>query len=380
MRRKTVTAKAHFLRLFILVIASAFAASPVISRAQETTNRTDKPQQPADTSSKPRVTDVLVSPDEDYRIGPRDVIEVQVEKAPELSGTWNISAKGTFLMPYVGRVVAVNKTPEELAAFIADRLRGDYLKSPRVKVVVKQYNSRSFFIQGAVRAPGVYQIEGRTSLLKLIILAGGLSDNHGSTAFIIREIKPGTPGSEPAKTSDADSSQAPAVDTDAKNVSTGGDSQASSADASEASTEKYELIKVNISGLLKGNFDQNTMVEPGDIINVPQSDLFFVAGEVRAPGSYTLKEGTTLRQAISLAQGTTFKAAASRGIIFREEQGTGKRLDIKVDIAAIMSGKKPDVAIMPNDVVIVPNSRMKSVTHTLLSAFGVHAVMRGLPY
>jgi polysaccharide biosynthesis/export protein len=373
MRSKTVTAKAYFLKLLIIVIAAALAISPAVSRAQEPTNKTEKPQQPADnSSSKTRVTDVLVSPDEDYRIGPRDVIEVQVEKAPELSGTWNLSAKGTFLMPYVGRVVALNKTPEELAAFIADRLRGDYLKNPRVKVAVKQYNSRSFFIQGAVNSPGVYQIEGRASLLKLIILAGGLSQNHGSTAFIIRELKQGAAGVEPAKTSEADSSQAQPADTGAKN----GDSQS----ASDAGMEKYELIKVNISGLLKGNFDQNTTVEPGDIVNVPQADLFFVAGEVRAPGSFTLREGTTLRQAISLAQGTTFKAAPSRGIIHREEPGTGKPIDIKVDIDAVMNGKKPDIPLMANDVVIVPNSRMKSVTQTLLSAFGVHAVMRGLPY
>ncbi|HKQ06561.1 MAG TPA: polysaccharide biosynthesis/export family protein [Blastocatellia bacterium] len=320
----------------------------------------------------------MVSPDEDYKIGPRDVIDVQVEKAPELSGTWNVSASGTFLMPYVGRVVAVNKTTEELAALIADRLRGDYLKSPRVKVSVKQYNSRSFFIQGAVRSPGVYQIEGRASLLKLIILAGGLSDNHGSSAFIIREIKAGG-GGETAENNDADAAHARRAGGAVKTVSDG-EPKVSGADASDASAEKYELIMVNINGLLKGHFDQNMIVEPGDIINVPPSDLFFVAGEVRAPGSYTLKEGTTLRQAISLAQGTTFNAAASHGIIFREEPGTGKRLDMKVDIGGVMSGKKPDVPIMANDVVIVPNSRMKSVTHMMLSAFGVQAVIRGLPY
>ena len=344
MRSETLKAQAPFLRLSTLfLVAAVLAAAPALGHAQEATNRVEKSQQPADPAPKPRATDVLVSPDEDYKIGPRDVIEVQVEKAPELSGTWNVSASGAFLMPYVGRVVAVNKTTEELAAFIADRLRGDYLKNPRVKVLVKQYNSRSFFIQGAVRSPGVYQIEGRASLLKLIILAGGLSENHGSTAFIIREIKAG-------------------------------------AGAGDAVAEQYELMMVNINGLLKGRFDQNMMVEPGDIINVPPSDLFFVAGEVRAPGSYTLKEGTTLRQAISLAQGTTFKAAGGQGIIFREEPGTGKRLDMKVDIDAVMRGKKPDVPIMANDVVIVPNSRMKSVTHTLLSAFGVQAVVRGLPY
>ena len=80
-----------------------------------------------------------------------------------------------------------------------------------------------------------------------------------------------------------------------------------------------------------------------------------------------------MRQAISLAQGTTFKAALNRGVIFRAEPGTGKQQEIHVDVAAVMSGKKDDITIFPNDVIIVPNSRMKSVSSTLLSAFGVNA-------
>jgi polysaccharide export outer membrane protein len=369
MRSKTEKAQAYFLRLFAMIVAatlaSPLAAAPAAASAQEATGRGDKPQQPVIEPVR-KAPDVLVSPEEDYKIGPRDVLEITVEKAPELSRTWSVTAKGYFHMDEVGRVVAVGKTPEEVAAFIADRLRGGYLKDPRVRVVVKQYNSRSFFIQGAVRSPGVYQIEGRASLLTLVILAGGLSETHGSTAFIIRKLKPGTEAIEQTPRSDADAVE---VRQDAR----------AAEEQNGTDGEKYELIKANISWLLKGNFDQNIIIEPGDFVNVPQADVFFVAGEVRSPGSYTLKEGTTLRQAISLAQGTTFKAAAGRGIIFREEPGTGKRTDIKVDIDAVMSGKKADVPIMANDIVIVPNSRMKSVGGALLSAFGMHAVIRGLP-
>ena len=84
---------------------------------------------------------------------------------------------------------AKDKTPEELSQEIADRLRGDYLKDPQVTVVVKEYNSRSFFIQGAVRSPGVFQIEGRPSLLTLVTLAGGLNKDHGAQAYVIRRSK-----------------------------------------------------------------------------------------------------------------------------------------------------------------------------------------------
>src|SRR6185295_15536121 len=107
-------------------------------------------------------------------------------------------------------------------------------------------------------------------------------------------------------------------------------------------TPKYELKSSNIIGLLKGRFDQDVLLEPGDIINIPASDVFFVAGEVNAPGSFALKEGTTLRQAISLAQGTNFKAALGKGVIFREN-ASGKQEEVHVDIGAVMSGKKQDI-------------------------------------
>jgi polysaccharide export outer membrane protein len=309
-------------------------------------------------SSGARGSNVLVSLEQDYRIGPNDVIDVQIDNAPELSKTFRVTAAGTFLMPYLGRMTAAQKTPEELALLITEGLRGDYLKDPKVTVAVKEYNSRSFFIQGAVRSPGVYQIEGKPSLLELITLGGGLAENHGSTAFIIHKLKLAASQAGEQKIED------PATPTQAvDHASDGGD------------TPRYEMRSVNINGLLRGRFNEDTFLEPGDIINIPPSDVFFVAGEVNKPGSFVLKEGTSLRQAISLAQGTSLNAAGDRGVIFREGP-TGKREELKVDIASVMSGKKPDVPILANDIVMVPNSRVKSVGNAVLKAFGLSTLTR----
>jgi polysaccharide export outer membrane protein len=304
-------------------------------------------------------TAVLVSPEEDYRIGPNDVIEIQIENAPEMSRTFRVTAAGTFLMPYIGRVTAAKKTTEELAQLIADGLRGDYLKDPKVVVSVKEYNSRSFFIQGSVRSPGVFQIEGRPSMLELITLAGGLSEKHGANAYIIRRIKsPEQIGPEPAP-----------AKTEAVNT------RNAEQEPTAEETPKYELKSTNINALLKGQFQYDVLLEPGDFINIPPTDMFFVAGEVNAPGSFDLKEGTTLRQAISLAQGTNYKAALGRGIVFRENS-SGKREEVHVDIGAVMNGKKEDLAIMANDIIMVPNSRTKSIGGAFLKAFGLSTITR----
>ena len=308
---------------------------------------------------------ILVSPDEDYRIGARDVIEIRIDDAPELSVTTSVNADGTFLMPYLKRVKAASKTTEELSREIADGLRGRYLKDPNVIVAVKQFYSRSFFILGAVKKPGVYQAEGRLQLMKLITLAGGPADNRGSTAYIIREIKK-------KDSSAADGGRARRVASDTQNAS----------DASATEEPEYDITMVNINGMFKGLGlgGKDSFLEPGDIVNIPAADVFYVAGEVNSPGSFPLSEGTTLRQAIALSQGTTMNAALGSGVIFRQDAATGKRIEIPIDVGAVMKAKKEDVAILANDIVIVPNSRSKTIGNSILKAVGMGAAQRGVIY
>jgi polysaccharide export outer membrane protein len=321
----------------------------------------DARKEPATRMGERSSQSILVEPSEDYRIGPRDVLEIEIEDAPELSGVFEVNSKGTIPMRYL-RVIAVQgKTSEELARFIADGLRGKYLKDPRVSISIKQYNSRTFFIQGSVRSPGVYQIESRASLFKLINLAGGLQDDHGSTAFIVREVK------RPAFTQAAAAAQ----------PSETGDPAAEK--PADQATEEYEMTPANIAGLQNGHFEQNVLLRPGDLVIIPKTDLFFVSGEVVQPGEYPLKPNTTVGQAITLARGCTFCAAKSKTIIFREDEKSGERTQINVDVAAIMAGKKPDVPLKKNDVIQVPNSSLKSIGGRLLNAFGMNSVMRGVP-
>jgi protein involved in polysaccharide export with SLBB domain len=174
-----------------------------------------------------------------------------------------------------------------------------------------------YFIIGAAKAPGVYRIESAPSLLKLLALAGGLADSHGAVAFIIRKL--------PAQAADQD----PA----------------------------FKVIQIRIDQLLKGNLEAPADLEPGDIVSIPQADVFFVSGEVVRPGSFPFKDGMTLLQAISVARGLKAGAKADKAIIFREDRSTGKRQEITVDLDAVTSGKQKDIPLLPNDIVVVPNSR-----------------------
>lgn len=348
----------------VITLAVALLAAVAVASAQVRQQPQIKPPTTASGEFNTTPT-IIVSPTEDYRIGARDVIEVRVEDAPELSKTFSVNADGTFWMPYLNRMKAQDKTTEDLSKEIADKLRGRYLKDPQVLVVVKQFNSRSFFIAGAVQRPGVYQIEGRPSLFKLITIAGGLRENFGSTAFIMREVKD--------KKAEASPDGAHTV----KQVSATG-TTTQSADPNDDSPE-LNVKTVNITGMLKGRAENNVYLEPGDFVHIPAADVFYVAGEVNAPGSFPLSEGTTLRQAMALAQGTTFNAAAGDGVIFRTDTATGKRDEIKVNIGEVMKNRKPDVLLQANDIVMVPNSKGKTIGNAILKAFGLGAAQRG-PY
>ena len=323
-------------------------------------------QPPAQQSDTPGVTGALADVREDYLINPGDVIEIQVDRAPELSGMRRVSASGTIRMVYLGSIKAQGVTADELASFIANSLSDRYLKNPRVTVTVKQLNSHTFFIQGAVNRPGAYQIEGRPSLLTLIALAGGLTENYGSTAFIIREAY--RPEMDVPDKGDPRGS----LDSQSESGAADSTSQPGGRNQEAEDRERYELIKVNINGLFRGEFDRNMRLYPQSIVHIPQAEVFFVGGEVKAPGSFTFKEGATLRQAITLAQGMKSTAASDRAIIFREDPVTRKKQEIRVDAAKIMNGKQEDVAITANDVVIIPNSRGKSFSAALLSVLSIN--------
>src|SRR5258708_4835153 len=102
-----------FSMLVFLVIC--LASADALAQQEKVVPKRDDSAKPAATSERASsnasgTSSVLVTPEEDYRMGSNDVIEVAIEDAPELSGSFRITAAGTFLMPYLGRVTAKGQT------------------------------------------------------------------------------------------------------------------------------------------------------------------------------------------------------------------------------------------------------------------------------
>lgn len=125
----------------------------------------------------------------DLKIGPSDVIDVRVFQVAELSGEHLVDPNGFITMPLIGRVQAQGKSAEEFGQLLADRLGQRYLRSPNVNVTVKTAATRTITVDGAVGVPGVFPIQGRTTLIRAIATAKGTADNADTErVYVIREI------------------------------------------------------------------------------------------------------------------------------------------------------------------------------------------------
>ncbi|MEP2726943.1 polysaccharide biosynthesis/export family protein [Roseibium sp.] len=108
-----------------------------------------------------------------YRIGPLDVLSVNVFQEPELTfEKLEVDAGGTLAFPLIGDVQAAGKTASQLSEEITERLNTRYLRNAQVTVLVSSSVSQNITIEGNVVEPGVYEIPGgSTTLLQAIARA-----------------------------------------------------------------------------------------------------------------------------------------------------------------------------------------------------------------
>lgn len=122
-----------------------------------------------------------------YKIGPLDVLEVSVFKVPELSKSVQVSDEGTVNLPLVGEIAAGGRTAREVERELTKTLGDKYLQKPQVTVFVREYNSQRVTLEGAVKKPGVFPIQGRMTLLQALAIAQGLDTVSDSTVVIFRD-------------------------------------------------------------------------------------------------------------------------------------------------------------------------------------------------
>jgi polysaccharide biosynthesis/export protein len=129
---------------------------------------------PAPTPAAPAAP-IVEPPADAFRIGPEDVLDVQVWKNPELSRVVPVRPDGMISLPLVNDIRASGLTPIELRQQVTQRL-AEFIPSPEVSVIVREVHSVKVAVLGAVRMPGHYEVNSTATVLELIARAQGLTE------------------------------------------------------------------------------------------------------------------------------------------------------------------------------------------------------------
>ena len=131
---------------------------------------------------QPDSRDLLLQQRE-YAVGPLDRVIVDVYGAPDLSRAAQVDAGGNLALPLIGTLAAIGKTSSQIATEVADRLRGKYMRDPRVTVTVDTFN-QMVTVDGQVQQPGLYPVSGRMTLIRAVASARGTTQD-ADTNFVV---------------------------------------------------------------------------------------------------------------------------------------------------------------------------------------------------
>lgn len=315
--------------LGIVSLANAQQATQTVQTARDANVKGLAPNSPPETS---RTLDS--QPDDRYRIGPGDVLDIRILNRPNLSrDAVRVEGNGMIRMPLIEtEVQAACQTEGELAKEIANRYLKFY-RSPQVDVFIKEYHSRQVAIIGAVNDQSRFELQRRIRLLELLTYAKGPSPKAGQTINIVH-----SPQSLTCQKQEED--------------------------------ETLAFASYRLKDTLQGDPKANPFLQPGDIVTLPEADQVYVVGNVFIPLTIPLKEPISLSQAIAMAGGVRQDSKKDKVRIVRQEPGSQKKQEIIVDLSAIEKKRAEDVALLPNDIIDVPSSSGKALLRSLLGGAG----------
>jgi polysaccharide export outer membrane protein len=256
-----------------------------------------------------------VAQTESMLIGPGDLIQIDVFDTPEMTQQVRVTDAGTVRLQLVGEVKVAGEAPTVAAKMIEKALIDkQIMRTPQVTVKITEGATQDVAVMGQVKNPGTYPIATPQPVLKVLSLAGGLTDMADRNVTIQRKH-----------------------------------------DASQ----KIQYYLANNS---EQALSDSAVVYPGDIVLVPRAAIVYILGDVAKPGGYAITTNDsrlTILQAIAMAGSANKTSVKSRVRLIRKNvQG---QQEIPIQLAAIEKGKQPDMPLQADDVLYVPFSWMKNI-------------------
>lgn len=256
---------------------------------------------------------------QDYTLGPGDLIEIKVFETEELNTQARVSSRGYVSLPLLNQVNVQGLTAGEAEEKIEELLRANYLHDPHLTLFIRERISQQITLVGALESPGTYEFMNSKTIMDMIALAGGLAEEAGDIAYVSRS-------------------------------------------ASDKKEEK-QIYLVDLHQLItKGKIEMNMPMHGGDVIFVPKAGLVHVDGAVQNPGAFKLEPEMTIDKAIAAAGGLQAYADTDDIKLVRTND-QGQRDIIQLSMQDIRTASNKDLLLKSDDVVFVEISGAKTFFH-----------------
>jgi len=278
-----------------------------------------------------------------YLLGPGDVVEVRVFGQPDLNSQAPVDADGNLSsLPFLETPIPAKcRTEKQVQKDIAAAY-SKFINNPQVSVRIIERNSRQpATVFGAVRQATRVEMKRKVRLNELMAASGGFTERASGTIQILH--------TEPLMCPDP----------------------GEEAEAAPIDGTKIPLQIIQIADLRLGKIEANPIIRPGDYVLVTEAEPVYMTGAVVSPSGIYLREHLTLSRALAMVGGTRKEAKNSEVRIYRQKPGSSEQEIISVDYGAIRKNQKPDVLLMPYDVIEVPEAGLLSpqrLASTLMGA------------
>jgi polysaccharide biosynthesis/export protein len=252
-------------------------------------------------------------------IAPGDLLHIHVADTPEMDADARVTDRGIVPVVGIGGVTVAGLTPGDAATAVRDKLiERHYLNHPQVSINVVEFATQQVSVIGEVKTSGAYEITTPRPILDVLALAGGLTPQANRHVLVERN----------------------------------GDTQ--------------HPLDYYVSNNGTQAIERQVMVDPGDTIVVSRAGIVYILGDVNRPGGYVMSNNEsqlTLLQGLALAGGVSRAAKQGHAHLIRQKPDGGFS-DTELSVGDIQKGKRPDMALLPGDVLYLPFSYARNLATT----------------
>jgi polysaccharide export outer membrane protein len=149
--------------------SSSKKASEIAKSSSAKVNRASAEGNPAS-----RPSDETLQEKDAYRLGVEDSLLISVWHETELSMPIVVRPDGMITLPLLNDIPVVGLTTKELQLLLTEKLK-PFVNDPQVTVIVREIRSRKVYLVGKITHPGPYTLNGRKTVLQLLVEGGGVA-------------------------------------------------------------------------------------------------------------------------------------------------------------------------------------------------------------